>query len=38
MSCRLICLLVEVWKSEECCDLEDGANLYFVVCLEGKKP
>jgi hypothetical protein len=28
---------VEVWKAEECCDLEDGANLHFFVCLEGKK-
>jgi hypothetical protein len=25
------------WKAKECCDLEDGANLHFLVCLEGKK-
>jgi hypothetical protein len=31
------CLLVEVWKAEECCDLEDGAHLHFLVCLEGNK-
>jgi len=26
-----------VIEAEECCDLEDGANLHFLVCLEGKK-
>jgi len=31
------CLLVEFWKAEECCDLEDGANMHFLVCVEGKK-
>jgi hypothetical protein len=28
---------VEVYKAEKCCNLEDGANLHFLVCLEGKK-
>jgi hypothetical protein len=29
--------MVEVGKVEECCDLEDGANLHFLVCLERNK-
>jgi len=28
---------VEIWKVKECCDLEDGADLHFLVCLEEKK-
>jgi hypothetical protein len=32
-----VCLLVEFWKADECCDLEDGANMHFLVCVEGKK-
>jgi hypothetical protein len=34
---RLVCLLVEFWKADEWCDLEDGANLHFLVCFEGNK-
>jgi hypothetical protein len=26
--------MVEVGKVEECCDLEDGANLHFLVCFK----
>lgn len=29
---------MEGWKAKECCGLEDGAHLYFFVCLEGEKP
>jgi hypothetical protein len=29
--------LFACWKAEECCELEDGANLHFFVCLEGNK-
>jgi hypothetical protein len=32
------CLLVGgCLKVEECCNLEDGADLPFLVCMEGKK-
>jgi hypothetical protein len=27
---------VEVWKAEECCNLEDGAHLHLLVCLKAK--
>jgi hypothetical protein len=33
----LFAFLVKVWKAEECWDLEDGANLHFLVYLEGNK-
>lgn len=28
---------MEVWKAKECCDLEDGAYLHLLVCLERNK-
>jgi hypothetical protein len=34
---RLVYFLVEIWKADECCNLEDGAYLPFLVCMEGRK-
>jgi len=36
-SLLLVCLLMDVWKAEECCNLEDGADLPSLVCLKGNK-
>jgi hypothetical protein len=31
---RSVCLLMDAWKAEKCCDLEDGADLPFLVFME----
>jgi len=28
---------VGIWKADKCCDLENGANLPFLVFMEGKE-